>query len=412
MTTLGVKKRIAILGSTGSIGTSALAVVDAHADRVEIVGLAAGENAHMLAAQVQRYRPHAVAMASGRAFDELRRALGQSLPERHGTGNEGLVAVATHPAVDLVLCASAGTAALEAVLAAIDAGKAIALANKEVLVMAGGLVMDHARARGIDILPVDSEHNAIHQCLHGRANVELRRLILTASGGPFRGRSSASLEQVTADEALKHPTWQMGPKITIDSATLMNKGLEVIEAHWLFGAPASQISVVVHPQSIVHSIVELTDGSMIAQIGTTDMRLPIQYAFSYPERWTAPVPLLDLTKSPPLEFHEPAWDDFPCLRLAYRALDAERSLPIVLNAANEVAVTTFLEGRLSFPGIARVIEGTMNAHVPTAVPTLDAIRRVDQWARDHARQLVTSGMGRPVDGPDSRTVESIKGSAQ
>ena len=407
-----MKKRIAILGSTGSIGTSALAVADAHADRVEVVGLAAGENAVGLAAQVERYRPRAVAMASGRAFDDLRSALGQSMPECHGTGSEGLLAVATHPDVDLVLCASSGTAALEAVLGAIDAGKAIALANKEVLVMAGGLVMDRARERGIDILPVDSEHNAIHQCLHGRAPGELRRLILTASGGPFRGRTSASLEEVTADEALRHPTWQMGPKITIDSATLMNKGLEVIEAHWLFGAPSSKISVVVHPQSIVHSIVELTDGSMIAQIGTTDMRLPIQYAFSYPERWEAQVPLLDLTRCGPLEFHEPAWDDFPCLRLAYRALEAERSLPIVLNAANEVAVSSFLEGRLSFPGIARVIEGTMDAHVPAPAATLDAIRRVDQWAREHASTLVTSSEIRLGERSADRTVESIKGSTQ
>ena len=389
-----MKKRIAILGSTGSIGTSALAVADAHAERVEVVGLAAGENAAGLAAQVQRYRPRAVAMASGRAFDDLRSLLGRSLPECHGTGGEGLVAVATHPDVDLVLCASSGTAALEAVLGAIDAGKAIALANKEVLVMAGGLVMDRARARGIDILPVDSEHNAIHQCLHGRASGELRRLILTASGGPFRGRSSGSLERVTADEALRHPTWQMGPKITIDSATLMNKGLEVIEARWLFGAPASRIRVVVHPQSIVHSMVELTDGSVIAQIGTTDMRLPIQYAFSYPQRWDAPVPVLDLTKCAPLEFHEPAWDDFPCLGLAYRALEAERSLPIVLNAANEVAVSSFLQGRLSFPGIARVIESTMNAHPPSPAQTLDAIRQVDRWARDYASTLVASSEGR------------------
>jgi 1-deoxy-D-xylulose-5-phosphate reductoisomerase len=394
LTTSSVKKRIAILGSTGSIGTSALAVADAHAERVEVVGLAAGENAVGLAAQVQRYRPRAVAMASGRAFDELRSLLGQSLPECHGTGGEGLVAVATHPAVDLVLCASSGTAALEAVLGAIDAGKAIALANKEVLVMAGGLVMDRARARGIDILPVDSEHNAIHQCLHGRASGELRRLILTASGGPFRGRSSGSLERVTADEALRHPTWQMGAKITIDSATLMNKGLEVIEAHWLFGAPASRIRVVVHPQSIVHSMVELTDGSVIAQIGTTDMRLPIQYAFSYPQRWDAPVPVLDLTKCAPLEFHEPAWDDFPCLGLAYRALEAERSLPIVLNAANEVAVSSFLQGRLSFPGIARVIESTMNAHHPAPAQTLDAIREVDRWARGYASTLVALNEGR------------------
>ena len=389
-----MKKRIAILGSTGSIGTSALAVVDAHASRLEVTGLAAGENAALFAAQLCRYRPRAAAMASGRALDEVRALVGAQMPPSCGTGTDGLIAVATHPDVDLVLCASSGTAGLEAVLAAIAAGKSIALANKEVLVMAGGLVMDQARARGVNLLPVDSEHNAIHQCLHGRSPAELRRLILTASGGPFRGRSAESLQRVTADDALKHPTWQMGPKITIDSATLMNKGLEVIEAHWLFGADASQIDVVIHPQSIVHSIVELNDGSMIAQIGTTDMRLPIQYAFSYPERWEAPVPLLDLTRSAPLEFDEPAWDDFPCLRLAYRALRAERSLPIVLNAANEVAVSSFLEGRLSFPGIALVVAGTMDAHVPTSADTLQAIRNVDRWSREVAADLVAAHAAR------------------
>ncbi len=383
-----VKKRIAILGSTGSIGTSALAVVDAHPTRVEVVGLAAGTNAAALAMQVARHRPRAVAMATGEALDDVRRRLGGMLPACHGIGSDGLVAVATQPDVDLVLCASAGTAALEAVLAAIDAGKTIGLANKEVLVMAGGLVMDAARRRGVAILPVDSEHNAIHQCLHGRRASELRRLILTASGGPFRGRPAASLDEVTAADALKHPTWQMGPKITIDSATLMNKGLEVIEAHWLFGAAASQISVVVHPQSIVHSLVELTDGSIIAQMGTTDMRLPIQYAFSYPDRWEAPVPYLDLARCASLEFHEPAWDDFPCLGLAYRALEAERSLPIVLNAANEVAVAAFLDGRLAFTAIPQVIADTMEAHVPAATSSLDAVRTIDSWARAHANDWV------------------------
>lgn len=379
-----MKKRVAILGSTGSIGTSALAVADTHSDRVEVVGLAAGANTAMFAAQVARYKPRAMAMATGTAIDEVRHALGGLLPETYGAGSEALVAVATHADVDIVLCASSGTAALEAVLAAIDAGKTIALANKEVLVMAGALVMDAARRRGVPILPVDSEHNAIHQCLHARQPRELRRLILTASGGPFRGRAHDTLRAVTAAEALKHPTWQMGPKITIDSATLMNKGLEVIEAHWLFGAAASQIAVVVHPQSIVHSIVELVDGSMIAQMGITDMRLPIQYAFSYPDRWDAPVPFLDLTQCGPLEFHEPAWDDFPCLRLAYRALEAERSLPIVLNAANEVAVAAFLDGRLGFTDIARLIRETMDAHLPEPVDTLAAIRKVDVWAREYA----------------------------
>ena len=385
---MDTRRRIAILGSTGSIGTSALAVVDAHPDRVEIVGLAAGGNAEAFAGQVARYRPRAVGMATGRALDEVRQRLGSWDPERAGTGSEGLIAVATHPDVEVVLCASSGTAALEAVLAAIEAGKTIGLANKEVLVMAGGLVMDAAARRRVPILPVDSEHNALHQCLHGRDRRELRRLILTASGGPFRGRSLASLEVVTAEDALQHPTWQMGPKITIDSATLMNKGLEVIEAHWLFGASARQIDVVIHPQSIVHSLVELKDGSTIAQMGTTDMRLPIQYAFSYPDRWDAPVPFLDLTRCGPLEFHEPAWEDFPCLRLAYRALEAERSLPIVLNAANEVAVAAFLEGRLGFTAISQVIAETMEAHTPAPAHSLAAVRRVDEWAREHARELV------------------------
>ena len=380
-------RQIAILGSTGSIGTSALAVIDAHPERLQVAGLAAGTSTGPMAAQVARYRPTAVSMGSGAALDELREALGGVLPPVHGAGPEGLVAVATHPDVDLVLCASTGTTALEAVLAAIDAGKTIAIANKEVLVMAGGLVVDAARRRGVALLPVDSEHNAIHQCLHGRAPAEVRRLILTASGGPFRGRRRDTLADVTAAEALKHPTWQMGPKITIDSATLMNKGLEVIEAHWLFGVAASQISVVVHPQSIVHSIVELTDGSMIAQMGMTDMRLPIQYAFSYPDRWNAPVPLLDLTTAASLEFHEPAWDDFPCLALAYRALESDRSLPVVLNAANEVAVAAFLAGRLAFTDIARVIAGTMDVHASAPADTLEAVRRVDAWARAHAAEL-------------------------
>src|SRR5687768_8478042 len=367
--------RIAILGSTGSIGTSALDVARTHADRVEVVAIAAASNVAAMVKQILEFRPRAVAMANGEAMDKLRAALGGSPAEISGVGNEGLCEIATHPDVDVVLCASSGTAALGAVLAAIDAGKTIGLANKEVLVMAGGLVMDAARRRGVEILPVDSEHNAIHQCLHGRGTRELRRLILTASGGPFRGWPIDRLAGVTAEQALRHPTWQMGPKITVDSATLMNKGLEVIEAHWLFGAPADQISVVVHPQSIVHSIVELKDGSMIAQMGTTDMRLPIQYAFSYPDRWDAPVSFLDLTRCGPLVFEEPAWTDFPCLGLAYRALEAERSLPIVLNAANEVAVASFLAGQLGFMDIPRVIGETMDRHRPAPTDTLDAVRQ-------------------------------------
>jgi 1-deoxy-D-xylulose-5-phosphate reductoisomerase len=374
-------RRIAILGSTGSIGQNALAVVDAHADRLEIVGLAAGENADLLAAQIARYRPRVAAMASGAAIDRLRRN-GTSDVVVAGSGREGLVAVASHPEVDLVLCASAGTEALEAVLAAIEHGKTIALANKEVLVMAGGIVTEAARRHGVAILPVDSEHNAVHQCLHARGPAELKRLILTASGGPFRGRSSSELMGVSADDALKHPTWRMGRKITIDSATLMNKGLEVIEAHWLFGVRADQIDVLIHPQSVVHSMVELTDGSIIAQLGVTDMRLPIQYAFSYPERWPAPLPSLDLARAGRLDFSAPDTESFPCLRLAYRALQAERSLPVVLNAANEVAVARFLEGKIGFTAISQVIERTMDAHPPAEVTTLEQVRAVDTWARE------------------------------
>ena len=378
--------RVAILGATGSIGTSALSVADAHPERVKVVGLAAATRVDGMAAAVAAHRPTAVSMATPDALAQL--ASRVDLPKAQGVGDAGLVMLATRADVDVVLCASSGTAALEAVLAAIDAGKTIALANKEVLVMAGGLVMDRARAKGVAILPVDSEHNAIHQCLHGHPAQHLRRLILTASGGPFRGRTRATLHDVMPADALKHPTWQMGPKITIDSATLMNKGLEVIEAHWLFGVPASAIDVVVHPQSIVHSLVEFTDGSMLAQLGTTDMRLPIQYAFSYPERWATPVPHLDLARAGTLEFQPPAWDEFPCLRLAFRALEAERSLPIVLNAANEVAVAAFLEGRLRFPAISDVIGAAMDAHTPSPVDTLAAVRAVDTWARAHAVELV------------------------
>jgi 1-deoxy-D-xylulose-5-phosphate reductoisomerase len=380
-------KRLAILGSTGSIGRSALAVADAHPSRLRVVALAAGDNVERFSEQLARYRPEIAALASADAIDRLRVTAGPDVPAI-GAGSDGLIAVATHPSVDIVICASAGTAGLEAVLAAIDAGKTIALANKEVLVMAGALVTEAARRRGVAILPVDSEHNAIHQCLHGRSPHEVRRLILTASGGPFRELTQEAIERAGPDAALRHPTWQMGRKITIDSATLMNKGLEVIEAHWLFGVAADQIDVVIHPQSIVHSMVELIDGSVIAQLGVTDMRLPIQYACSYPDRWEAALPALDLVGAGRLEFHAPAHERFPCLGLAYRALRAGGTLPVVLNAANEIAVAAFLDGRLGFTGIPRVIERTMNAHQAECVSTLQVVRRVDTWARDHARGAV------------------------
>ena len=389
-------KNVAILGSTGSIGQSALAVVDAHPDRLHVSALAAGDNAPLLAEQVARYCPDIVAMASEAGVDRLKTRLAEASGEGRRacgahpvsivSGAGGLVAVATHPPVDIVLCASSGTAGLEAVLAAIEQGKTIALANKEVLVMAGALVTAAAERRGVAILPVDSEHNAIHQCLHGRDRREIKRLILTASGGPFREMTADALDRVDAAAALQHPTWRMGRKITIDSATLMNKGLEVIEAHWLFGVSADQIDVVIHPQSIVHSMVEFIDGSVIAQLGITDMRLPIQYACSYPERWPAvSLPLLDLPKAGRLDFHAPARDRFPCLDLAYRALRTGGTLPVVLNAANEVAVQQFLDTKLGFTAIPRVIKETMDAHDVQDVTTLEMVRRVDKWARECAR---------------------------
>ena len=380
-------KRIAILGSTGSIGRSALAVVAAHPDRLRVVGLAAGGNVDRFAAQVAAVRPQVISLAGREALDRLRASGILADGVTAGCGDDGLTAVATHPDVDLVLCASSGTAALGATLAAIEAGKTIALANKEVLVMAGSLMVDAAERHGVSLLPVDSEHNAIHQCVDGRPREDVVRYILTASGGPFRGRSAAELERVTPEDALRHPTWSMGPKITVDSATLMNKGLELIEARWLFGAAADQLAVVVHPQSIVHSLVELRDGSFLAQLGVTDMQLPIQYAFSYPERWSAPLPPLDLVAAGRLEFFPPDPERFPCLRLARQALAGGAALPVVLNAANEVAVAAFLERRLPFAGIPRVIETALDRAAGESDPapaTLADVRDLDAWARDAA----------------------------
>jgi 1-deoxy-D-xylulose-5-phosphate reductoisomerase len=385
-------KNIAILGSTGSIGCSALSVVEAHPDRLQVVGLAAGENAERFAEQVRRFRPRAVSLSTPAAMDRLKDAIGPDPRfDVEAPGAEGLIGVATHPDVDLVLCASSGTAGLDAVLAAIEAGKTIALANKEVLVMAGAVVTDAARRRGVAVLPVDSEHNAIHQCLHGRAHDEIDRLILTASGGPFRELHLDALDRVKPEDALRHPTWRMGPKITIDSATLMNKGLEVIEAHWLFDVPADRISVVVHPQSIVHSMVELRDGSVIAQLGVTDMRLPIQYAFSYPERWGGMLERLDLTQAGRLEFQPPDPQRFPCLALAFRALRDGGALPIVLNAANEIAVNAFLCRRLSFSAIPALIERAVSdaeGRAAVDVKSLSDVRAVDRWARSRAEELL------------------------
>lgn len=361
-------KGVSILGSTGSIGQSALAVVDAHPDKLRVIALAAGGNRARFDDQVAKYHPARAALAS-----------------EHGP--DCLIEIATHPDADVVLFASSGTAALDAVLAAIEARKTIALANKEILVMAGSIVMAAAKRRGVAVLPVDSEHNAIHQCLHGRPAGQIKRLILTASGGPFRAMPESQLAAVSAEEALQHPTWRMGPKITIDSATLMNKGLEVIEARWLFGVGPDAIDVLVHPQSIVHSMVELIDGSVIAQLGITDMRLPIQYAFSYPDRWGTPLSSLDLTVAGRLEFEQPDLQRFPCLALAFRALRGAEGLPIVLNASNEIAVSAFLERRLPFTGIGDVIRTSMDAferQATRSIHGLDDVKEVDGWARTFA----------------------------
>lgn len=388
--------RLAILGVTGSIGQSALAVVEAHRDRLAVTAVAAGRNVARMAEVVARHTPAAVAMADAPALDALKGAVaGTDAAARADTwtsGCAGLVALAVRDDVDVVLCASSGTESLDAVLAAIDAGKTIALANKEVLVMAGALVMARARARGVAVLPVDSEHNAIHQCLHGHPAAHVARLILTASGGPFRDTPADALDAVTAEDALSHPTWKMGPKITIDSATLMNKGLEVIEARWLFDVPADLIDVVVHPQSVVHSMVEFTDGSVLAQLGVTDMKLPIQYALTYPDRWPSPVPRLDWTRASTLTFAPPDLVRFPCLRLAYEALRAGGPAPAILNAANEVAVASFLEHRLRFPGIPAVVAGVLDdaAGERFSADTLDDVRAADAWARRRAAARVAA----------------------
>ena len=387
--------RVSILGSTGSIGRSALGVVDAHADRVSVVALGAGTNAALLAEQTRTYRPSIVAVATDAARVELMARLAAEPNASHAAplilvGDEGRLAVATHPDAEILLCASSGTSSLDAALAGIDAGKTLALANKEVLVMAGALMVDAAAKRGVAILPVDSEHNAIHQCLHGRGASEVRRLILTASGGPFRHWDAEALARVTPTDALRHPTWQMGKKITIDSATLMNKGLEVIEARWLFGISGDAIDVVVHPQSIVHSMVALRDGSVIAQLSVTDMKLPIQYAFSYPDRWDGALQPLDVVHMGTLEFHPPDLQRFRCLQLAYDALAHGGAWPVVLNAANELAVEAFLAGRLRFLDIPVVIEKALSACDQATSParSLADVRAADTWARTHAAETL------------------------
>ena len=385
---------IAILGSTGSIGCNTLKVVESFGDeRFRIVALAAGRNIGTLSAQVERHRPALVAVEDEARAEELLaelRARGVAAP-RVETGEAGLVAVATHEGAGCVVSATVGAVGFVPTLRALEAGKRVALANKETLVIAGELMTRAAAASGAELLPVDSEHNALHQCLRGERREEVRRLILTASGGPFRTKSARAMEEATVEEAMRHPTWSMGAKITIDSATLMNKGLEVIEARWLFGFDAEEIEIVVHPESVVHSMIELVDGSVIAQLGVTDMRHAIQYALTYPERHACTaLPRLDLTKLSALHFEAPDTARFPCVGLAYRALRAGGTLPAAMNAANEEAVGAFIGGRLRLTDIPRVIERVMDTHDARPVTDLNVVVEVDREARTRAREEIAT----------------------
>ena len=385
-------KRLAILGSTGSIGQSALAVVAEHPEEFAVTGLAAGRNLTGLAAQIRQFRPALVSVQD----EDLTRQLRELLPPGQApeilAGPAGAMAVATASGVDLVVSAMVGAVGLEPTLAAIQAGIPVALANKETLVAAGPLVMEAARRRGVPIIPVDSEHSAIFQSLHGQRRQDLRRLWLTASGGPFRSWSAAELAKATPAQALKHPNWSMGPKITVDSATMMNKALEVIEASVLFGLPVDAIEVFIHPQSIVHSLVEFVDGSVIAQLGVPDMRLPIAYALTYPGRLPLNSPPLDLCQIGRLTFARPDLERFPGLALGYQAARTGGTLPAVLNAANEVAVTAFLHGSLDFLGLPRVVARTMEAHPVQPLQSLEQVLAVNRWARDYARGLIAQGI--------------------
>jgi 1-deoxy-D-xylulose-5-phosphate reductoisomerase len=377
-------KGLSILGSTGSVGTNVLRIVDAFPGRFEVVGLAGGSNVERLAEQVARHRPKAVSVATTAARDALARKVDLS-GARVGVGEEGMIGVATHEGAALVVAAAVGAVGLVPTYRALEAGKDVALANKETLVMAGELMLAESRAKGGRLLPIDSEHCALHQCLAARRPEEVRRLVLTASGGPFRTRPRDTFDRITADEALNHPTWNMGRKITIDSATLMNKGLEVIEARWLFGIPEDRVDVLVHPQSVVHSMVEFMDGTVLAQLGVTDMRLPIQYALSYPEVWEAAIPGMDFTRRLQLDFDVPDHERFPCLGLARRALRAGGTAPAVLNAANEEAVAAFLDGRIGFTAIPESIREVLEGHPPAPVGGLDDVLAADAWARERTR---------------------------
>jgi len=375
---------VAILGSTGSIGCNSLRVIESlTTQRMRVVALAAGTNVERLADQIAQHLPEVVSVDTEVAAHELRALLFArdiDLP-RIVTGEAGLIEVATHPQADCVISATVGAVGFVPTLKALEKGKRVALANKETLVMAGELMTQAAKQSGAQLLPVDSEHNALHQCLRGERREEVRRIILTASGGPFRTKNKAEMKLASVAEAMHHPTWNMGAKITIDSATLMNKGLEVIEARWLFGFGPDQIDILVHPESVVHSMIEMVDGSVIAQMGVTDMRHAIQYALTYPERHACQLPPLDLTAVSGLHFETPDLERFPCIRLAYRALREGGTLPAAMNAANEVAVSAFLGERICLTEIAQVIESVMNDHSNQPAKDIETILEADRHAR-------------------------------
>ncbi|MBI4168778.1 MAG: 1-deoxy-D-xylulose-5-phosphate reductoisomerase [Acidobacteria bacterium] len=384
------RRGVAILGSTGSVGVQALDLIARFPDRFEVVALAGGRNADLLARQVLEHRPRLVAIGDERRRADLLAAAREARAEVVA-GAEGLLAAAAHTDADVVLAAVAGAAGLAPSYRALEAGKTVALANKESLVMAGLLMRRAADESGGRMVPVDSEHSAVHQCLRGAAMSEVRRVILTASGGPFRNLPLEKLAFVTPEEAVRHPVWDMGKKISVDSATLMNKGLEVIEAHWLFDLPGDRLDVVLHPQSTVHSMVEMVDGSVICQMSAPDMRGPIQYALGYPERFPGPVPSLDLSGPRTLEFFPVDRERFPSLGLAYGALEAGGTAPAALNAANEVAVQAFLEGRLAFPGIPRLVEQVLSRHRPLPVDSMEAVLEADRRSRAVAEEVLERG---------------------
>ena len=379
-------RRVAVLGSTGSIGCSTLDVIARHPNQLRLVGVAARSRVDVLAQQIRQFNPALVAVWDGERAQELHRLTGRQTPL---VGLEGLIQLATHPDVDTVVVATSGHDALIPLVRAIQAGKRIALASKELLVMAGELIMHLVEEHGTILLPIDSEHAALFQCLQGVSKDQVSRLIITGSGGPLWGWSQEAMSAVTRAQVLRHPKWQMGPKITVDSATLMNKGLEVIEAHWLFGMPVECVQVVIHPEAVVHALIELIDGTLLAQCSPCDMRLPIQYALSFPQRWMEQhVPRLDLTQLSAWHFQAPDLEQFPCLRLALTAAAAGGSVCVALNGANDIATQAYLEGQLGFLDIPRVIADTLEQHQSIPHPTLEEVLDVDKWSRQTASELI------------------------